>query len=129
MMFCGGVKLEFIIGKFFYSLGVNVKLGYGMIEIIVIVFCWEDYGFNFNFIGKLMLNMEVKIGENNEILVCGGMVMWGYYKKFEEIVNVFIEDGFLKIGDVGEIDEYGNLYIIDCIKELMKILNGKYIVL
>ena len=127
MMPCGGAKLEPTIGKFFHSLGVNVKLGYGMTETTATVSCWEDHGFNPNSIGKLMPNTEVKIGENNEILVRGGMVMRGYYKKPEESANAFTADGFLKTGDAGEIDEHGNLHITDRIKELMKTSNGKYI--
>ena len=119
MMPCGGAKLEPTIGKFFHSLGVNVKLGYGMTETTATVSCWEDHGFNPSSIGKLMPNAEVKIGENNEILVRGGMVMRGYYKKPEETANAFTEDGFLKTGDAGEIDEHGNLHITDRIKELM----------
>ena len=127
MMPCGGAKLEPTIGKFFHSLGVNVKLGYGMTETTATVSCWEDHGFNPNSIGKLMPNVEVKIGENNEILVRGGMVMRGYYKKPEETANAFTADGFLKTGDAGEMDENGNLHITDRIKELMKTSNGKYI--
>ena len=127
MMPCGGAKLEPTIGKFFHSLGVNVKLGYGMTETTATVSCWEDHGFNPNSIGKLMPNTEVKIGENDEILVRGGIVMRGYYKKPEETANAFTADGFLKTGDVGEIDEHGNLHITDRIKELMKTSNGKYI--
>ncbi|WP_456070344.1 AMP-dependent synthetase/ligase [Haemophilus paraphrohaemolyticus] len=127
MMPCGGAKLEPTIGKFFHSLGVNVKLGYGMTETTATVSCWEDHGFNPNSIGKLMPNAEVKIGENNEILVRGGMVMRGYYKKPEETANAFTADGFLKTGDAGEMDEHGNLHITDRIKELMKTSNGKYI--
>ena len=127
MMPCGGAKLEPTIGKFFHSLGVNVKLGYGMTETTATVSCWEDHGFNPNSIGKFMPNTEVKIGENNEILVRGGMVMRGYYKKPEETANAFTADGFLKTGDAGEIDEHGNLHITDRIKELMKTSNGKYI--
>ena len=74
-----------------------------------------------------MPNAEVKIGKNNEILVRGGMVMKGYYKKPEETAQAFTEDGFLKTGDAGEFDAEGNLFITDRIKELMKTSNGKYI--
>nr|WP_314740016.1 long-chain fatty acid--CoA ligase [uncultured Haemophilus sp.] len=127
MMPCGGAKLEPTIGQFFHSLDINVKLGYGMTETTATVSCWEDQGFNPNSIGKLMPNAEVKIGENNEILVRGGMVMRGYYKKPEETAAAFTADGFLKTGDAGELDEQGNLHITDRIKELMKTSNGKYI--
>ncbi len=127
MMPCGGAKLEPTIGLFFHSIGVNIKLGYGMTETTATVSCWADKGFNPNSIGTLMPNAEVKIGEENEILVRGGMVMRGYYKKPEETAKAFTEDGFLKTGDAGEMDAQGNLFITDRIKELMKTSNGKYI--
>ena len=127
MMPCGGAKLEPTIGLFFHSIGINIKLGYGMTETTATVSCWDDHHFNPSSIGKLMPNAEVKIGENNEILVRGGMVMKGYYKKPEETAQAFTEDGFLKTGDAGEFDAEGNLFITDRIKELMKTSNGKYI--
>ncbi len=127
MMPCGGAKLEPNIGLFFHSIGINVKLGYGMTETTATVSCWEEGHFEPNSIGTLMPGAEVKIGENNEILVRGGMVMRGYYKKPQETADSFTEDGFLKTGDAGEFDPQGNLYITDRIKELMKTSNGKYI--
>lgn len=127
MMPCGGAKLEPTIGMFFHSIGINIKLGYGMTETTATVSCWRDKGFNPNSIGTLMPNVEVKIGEDNEILVKGGMVMRGYYKKPEETAAAFTEDGFLKTGDAGELDASGHLFITDRIKELMKTSNGKYI--
>ncbi|OOF85798.1 AMP-dependent synthetase/ligase [Rodentibacter ratti] len=127
MMPCGGAKLEPAIGLFFHSIGINVKLGYGMTETTATVSCWHDNQFHLHSIGTPMPKAEVKIGENNEILVRGDMVMKGYYKKPEETVQAFTEDGFLKTGDAGEIDAEGNLFITDRIKELMKTSNGKYI--
>ncbi|PJG83458.1 AMP-dependent synthetase/ligase [Caviibacterium pharyngocola] len=127
MMPCGGAKLESSIGLFFQSIGINIKLGYGMTETTATVSCWKDDHFEPNSIGEVMPGAEVKIGENNEILVRGGMVMRGYYKKPEETAQAFTEDGFLKTGDAGEFDAQGNLYITDRIKELMKTSTGKYI--
>ena len=127
MMPCGGAKLEPTIGLFFHSIGLNIKLGYGMTETTATVSCWDDLHFNANSIGRLMPGAEVRIGENNEILVRGGMVMKGYYKKPQETADAFTADGFLKTGDAGEFDAEGNLYITDRIKELMKTSNGKYI--
>ncbi len=127
MMPCGGAKLEPTIGLFFHCIGLNIKLGYGMTETTATVSCWDDLHFNANSIGRLMPGAEVKIGENNEILVRGGMVMKGYYKKPQETADAFTADGFLKTGDAGEFDAEGNLYITDRIKELMKTSNGKYI--
>lgn len=127
MMPCGGAKLEGKIGEFFHAIGINVKLGYGMTETTATVSCWTDKHFNAASIGRLMPNAQVKIGENNEILVRGGMVMKGYYNNPVETAKAFTEDGFFKTGDAGEFDENGNLYITDRIKELMKTSNGKYI--
>lgn len=127
MMPCGGAKLEPTIGEFFHSIGINVKLGYGMTETTATVSCWADRNFALNSIGTLMPNAEVKIGDDNEILVRGGMVMKGYYKNPQETAKAFTEDGFLRTGDAGALDEHGNLYITDRIKELMKTSNGKYI--
>lgn len=127
MMPCGGAKLEASIGQFFHSIGLNIKLGYGMTETTATVSCWQDGQFKADSIGKLMPNVEVKIGENDEILVRGGQVMRGYYKKPLETAQAFTEDGFLKTGDAGKLDEEGNLYITDRIKELMKTSTGKYI--
>ncbi len=124
---CGGAKLDETIGRFFHAIGINVKLGYGMTETTATVTCWDDEQFNPDSIGTIMPGAEVKIGENNEILVKGPMVMRGYYKMPEETEKTFDEHGFLKTGDAGHFDEHGNLFITDRIKELMKTSGGKYI--
>jgi long-chain acyl-CoA synthetase len=76
--------------------------------------------------GQPLPDTQVKLGENNEILVRGDSVMRGYYKRAEDTAATF-EDGWLKTGDAGRFDEQGNLFITDRIKELMKTSNGKYI--
>ena len=124
---CGGANLEPSIGRFFQSIGINVKLGYGMTETTATVSCWGDNRFNLQSVGTLMPNVQVRIGEDNEILVKGGMVMKGYYKNPEETAKAFTPDGFLRTGDAGRIDENNNLFITERIKELMKTSNGKYI--
>ncbi len=124
---CGGAKLDETIGRFFHAIGINVKLGYGMTETTATISCWDDKCFDPDSIGISMPGAQVKIGENNEILVRGPMVMRGYYKMPEETEKTFDEHGFLKTGDAGHIDENGNLFITDRIKELMKTSGGKYI--
>jgi len=124
---CGGANLEPSIGRFFQSIGINVKLGYGMTETTATVSCWGDDHFNLQSVGAIMPNVQVRIGEDNEILVKGGMVMKGYYKNPEETAKAFTPDGFLRTGDAGKIDENNNLFITERIKELMKTSNGKYI--
>lgn len=124
---CGGAKLDATIGRFFHAIGVNVKLGYGMTETTATVSCWDDDTFHPDSIGTIMPGAEVKIGARNEILVRGPMVMRGYYNMPQETADAFDEQGFLKTGDAGYLDQDGNLFITDRIKELMKTSGGKYI--
>lgn len=127
VMPCGGGKLEPAIANFFFDIGINIKPGYGLTESTATVSCMDEKNFNPNSIGKLLPNCEVKIGENDEILVRGGQVMRGYFKNPTASAEAFTEDGFLRTGDVGHIDDQGNLYITDRIKDLMKTSTGKYI--
>ena len=124
---CGGANLEPSIGRFFQSIGINVKLGYGMTETTATISCWGDDHFNLQSVGNVMPNVQIRIGEDNEILVKGGMVMKGYYKNPEETAKAFTPDGYLRTGDAGRLDGNNNLFITERIKELMKTSNGKYI--
>lgn len=124
---CGGARLDDEICKFFHAMGINVKVGYGMTETVATVTCYRDTGFQFGSCGTPLPGVQVKIGDGGEILVKGGTVMRGYYKKPEETAKTFDADGWLKTGDAGLIDELGQLRITDRIKELMKTSNGKYI--
>ena len=84
MIPCGGALLEPSIGRFFRAIGVNVTLGYGMTETTATVSCWDDHKFKLKSVGTLVPNMQVKIGENNEILLKGGSITKGYYNNPEE---------------------------------------------
>lgn len=124
---CGGARLDDEVNRFFHALGINVKVGYGMTETTATVTCFRDTGYQFGSCGNPLPGIQVKIGEGGEILVKGGTVMRGYYKKPEETAKTFTEDGWLKTGDAGLVDEQGQLRITERIKELMKTSNGKYI--
>jgi long-chain-fatty-acid--coA ligase family protein len=126
MIPCGGALLEPSIGRFFRAIGVNVTLGYGMTETTATVACW-DTKFKLKSVGTVLPNIEVKIGENNEILLKGGSITKGYYNNPEENVKAFTSDGYFRTGDAGYLDKEGNLFITERIKELMKTSNGKYI--
>ena len=126
MMPCGGAPLDASIVAYFHSIGINVKVGYGLTETMATVTLFGDSDIEFASVGKNIAGSKVKIGDNNEILVKGPGVMKGYYKKPEQTKDTFI-DGWLKTGDAGRIDKDGNLYITDRIKDLMKTSGGKYI--
>jgi long-chain acyl-CoA synthetase len=126
MMPCGGAPIDSRIVAFFHSIGLNVKVGYGLTETMATVTLFGDTQIEFSSVGRTITGTEIKIGKNDEILVKGPGVMKGYYKKPEQTKEVFV-DGWFRTGDAGKIDEKGNLYITDRIKDLMKTSGGKYI--
>lgn len=123
----GGAMLKKEISEFFASIGMPVIVGYGLTETCATVTAYSPDGYIHGSVGKPLPGVEVKIGVENEILIKYAGVMKEYYKNPEETAKVFTEDGFFRTGDAGRIDEQGNLYIVDRIKDLMKTSNGKYI--
>ncbi len=124
---CGGARLDDDINHFFQLIGVHVKVGYGMTETVATVTCFRDTHFEIGSCGTPLPGLKVRIGDQGEIQVKGDTVMRGYYLKPEETAKTFTEDGWLKTGDAGLINESGALCITERIKELMKTSNGKYI--
>jgi len=122
-----GAKLDDNVVLFFQAMGINIKYGYGMTETCATVSCWEEGNFRFGSIGKPLPGIEVRIGEESEIQVRGPVVMRGYFNKPLETAASFTADGWLKTGDAGAIDEGGNLFITERLKDLMKTSGGKYI--
>ncbi|MGL6431391.1 AMP-dependent synthetase/ligase [Aeromonas caviae] len=122
-----GARLADEVNLFFQAMGLNLKYGYGMTETTATVCCYEDTQFRLGSIGTALNGIEVKLGENNELLVRAPTVMRGYYNKPEATAEVMTEDGFLRTGDAGELDGEGNIYFTERLKELMKTSNGKYV--
>ncbi|EKP0299812.1 AMP-dependent synthetase/ligase [Aeromonas veronii] len=122
-----GARLADDVNLFFQAMGLNLKYGYGMTETTATVCCYEDSQFKLGSIGTALNGIEVKLGENNELLVRSPTVMRGYYNKPDATAEVMTEDGFLRTGDAGEVDSQGNIYFTERLKELMKTSNGKYV--
>ncbi|HOW81321.1 MAG TPA: long-chain fatty acid--CoA ligase [Spirochaetota bacterium] len=125
---CAGAPLAQEVEEFFYSIGVFILHGYGLTESSATATCHEFRHFKFGTVGKPLSGVEIRIDdESGEILVRGGNIMKGYYRKPAETAAAFTGDGFLKTGDGGIFDENGELRITDRIKEIMKTSGGKYI--
>ena len=122
-----GAPLSPAIVEFFHSMGVNLVIGYGLSETTATVSCYPYVGYEIGSIGTVLPGIEVKIGEENEILVKGPTVMRGYFNKPEETAAVFTDDGWFRTGDAGHIDATGALVLTDRLKDLFKTSNGKYI--
>ncbi|WP_332456815.1 AMP-dependent synthetase/ligase [Petrimonas sp.] len=122
-----GAPLSDKINEFMQSIDVHLIYGYGLSETTATVSCFLEKGFTIGTVGKVMPEVEVKIGTNDEILVKGKTVMKGYYKKPVETAAVFTEDGFFRTGDAGRLTGNNEIILTERIKDLYKTSNGKYI--
>lgn len=122
-----GAPLSATIVEFFHSIGVNIVIGYGLSETTATVTCYPQVGYVVGSVGTTMPDVQVKIGDENEILVKGPTVMRGYYNKPAETAAAFTEDGWFRTGDAGYFDEQGALVLTERLKDLFKTSNGKYI--
>ncbi len=121
-----GAALDDKLAKFFISLGLPIMYGYGLTETTATVCCYPYDNYLIGSMGTLMPDVQVKIGEDGEILVKGKTVCSGYYKKPEITENSFV-DGWFRTGDAGKLVDGKHLYMTDRIKDLFKTSNGKYI--
>lgn len=121
-----GAKLADEIALFFRSIGVPIVYGYGLTESTATVSCFDYVGYEIGTVGKIIQGVEVKIGEDNEIMLRGKTIFPGYYNNPEANKASFDADGWFKTGDAGLIK--GNqLIMTERIKDLFKTSNGKYI--
>ncbi|KUJ52608.1 AMP-dependent synthetase/ligase [Chryseobacterium sp. JAH] len=124
---CGGASVSPDVTQLFEAMGLHITVGYGLTETTATLTAFPFTHFEHGSCGKPLPGVELRIGENEEILAKGNGIMKGYYQKPEETEKVFTQDGWFKTGDAGKIDDNGNLFITDRIKDLMKTSNGKYI--
>ena len=89
--------------------------------------CYPSVGYEIGSVGTALDGIQVKIGDNNEILVKGPTVMRGYFGRPDTDNSVFTPDGWFRTGDAGRFDENGALVLTERIKDLFKTSNGKYI--
>ncbi|MCC8070559.1 MAG: long-chain fatty acid--CoA ligase [Bacteroidales bacterium] len=122
-----GAPLSSKIVEFFHSCGINVMIGYGLSETTATVTCFPQYFYEIGSVGTPLEEVQVKIGEDNEVLVKGPTVMREYYNKPEATAEAFTEDGWFRTGDAGRLDEHSALWLTDRIKDLFKTSNGKYV--
>jgi len=126
MLPTAGAKLSDEIALFFRSIGVPIIYGYGLTESTATVCCYEYVGYEIGTVGNIMPDVQVKIGDENEILLKGKTIFPGYYDNPEANASAFTEDGWFKTGDAGYIKD-NKIVLTERIKDLFKTSNGKYI--
>ena len=115
------------IEEFVHSIGICMIVGYGLTESLATVSC-DRHGrpFTVGSVGRPIKELDIKFGEDDEILLKGPTVTKGYYHREELNKQVFDEEGYFHTGDSGYIKN-GELFLKDRIKDLFKTSNGKYI--
>ncbi len=121
-----GAAIPDEIYEFIRSVDIPMIVGYGLTESTATVCCTWKTGYDIGSVGQVMADVQVKIGENNEILLKGKTISKGYYKKPEATAAAIDADGWFHTGDAGYFAN-GQLYLTERIKDLFKTSNGKYI--
>ena len=115
------------VEEFVHSIGIFMMVGYGLTESLATVSnVHKDKPFTIGSVGRVINGLDVKIGENDEILLKGPTITRGYYKRDALNAESFTEDGYFRTGDAGYLKD-GELFLKERIKELFKTSNGKYI--
>lgn len=115
------------VEEFVHSIGINMIVGYGLTESLATVSC-DHVGepYTVGSVGRPLSGVQIKIGENDEIMLKGASITPGYYHRDELNAKAFDADGFFHTGDAGYLKD-GELYLKERIKDLFKTSNGKYI--
>ncbi len=113
--------------QWYRDIGLELLEGYGMTENIAFSHCNQPGKTRVGYVGNPFPGVEHKIDDNGEILVRSPATMKGYYKAPEETKEAITEDGWLRTGDRGEIDDMDRLRITGRVKELFKTSKGKYV--
>lgn len=115
------------VEEFVLSVGIGMVVGYGLTESLATVSCVHlDKKFTIGSVGRPISSIQIKIGEDNEILLKGPTITKGYYHRDTTNARVFDEEGFFHTGDAGYMKD-GELFLTERIKDLFKTSNGKYI--
>ncbi|OZG69098.1 AMP-dependent synthetase/ligase [Bifidobacterium eulemuris] len=123
---CGGAPLNADLAHFFNGMDdITFIQGYGMTETAApMLVNWEDDNV-VGSVGKPGPGMGVRLGEDDELLLTGPNVFLGYYKQPELTAAAMTEDGWIRSGDLGTIDENGFVAITGRKKDIIITAGGK----
>ena len=122
-LICGSAPLAKETQLFFLMLGIRVLQGYGLTETTGICTLDDPREFTPGRVGPAIPGIEMKLGEENEVLARGPNIFAGYWNRPEATARAFT-DGWFRTGDQGEVDEKGNWAIVGRIKNLIILNSG-----
>ncbi len=124
----GSAPLSREIAEFFHACGILILEGYGLTETSAASFVNRPDSYAFGSVGQPLPGTELKLApEDGEILIRSPGVMRGYHNLADATAESLTQDGWLRTGDIGELDSRGNLRITDRKKDLIKTSGGKYV--
>jgi long-chain acyl-CoA synthetase len=124
----GSAPLSREIAEFFHACDILILEGYGLTETSASGFLSLPSAYVFGAVGIALPGTEIKIApEDGEILLRSPAVMQGYHNLPDQTAEALTSDGWLRTGDIGELDPRGFLRITDRKKDLIKTSGGKYI--
>jgi long-chain acyl-CoA synthetase len=121
----GGAPLAKEIAEFFHALDVLIVEGWGLTECTTAASVNRPGRFRFGTVGPALPGFEVRTDEDGELLIRSPTVFAGYYKDEAATREVLGDDGWLRSGDVGSIDEDGFIAITDRKKDILVTAGGK----
>jgi long-chain acyl-CoA synthetase len=120
----GGGPLGERLGHFYRGVGLTIYEGYGLTETTAAITVNQIGDVKVGTVGKLLPGNSMRIADDGELLVRGGVVFDGYWRN-EEATAEAVSDGWFKTGDLGAVDEDGFLTITGRKKELIVTAGGK----
>jgi long-chain acyl-CoA synthetase len=121
----GAAPLPAEVMSWFRTIGVPLSEGYGMSETTAVL-TWSHLA-KPGFVGRAVPGVEMKLGDDGEVLARGGNMFEGYLDNPQQTAQTMDPDGWVHTGDIGEIDDDGYLRIVDRKKELIITAGGKNI--
>jgi long-chain acyl-CoA synthetase len=120
----GGAPLGARLGHFYRGVGLTVYEGYGLTETSAAITASQIGDLKIGTVGKLLPGNSMRIADDGELLVRGGVVFSGYWHNEQATSDAFA-DGWFKTGDLGAVDEAGFLTITGRKKEIIVTAAGK----
>ena len=121
----GGAAFNPEVSRTFLGLGINILQGYGMTETAPIMSVNKVGDNHPQTVGPALVNIEVRVGENDELQMRGPSLMNGYWNRPADTRAVFTEDGWLRTGDQADIFSDGHIRIKGRIKEIIVTSTGE----